>query len=59
LYRALDHNHLTESEWKVLSEKCIIISKKLSGLIKYLNASDVKGSRFLEPNESYGRMSNS
>lgn len=55
LYRALDRNHITETEFNSLKENVLQISKRISRLISYLKGSDLKGSKFVrEPDQSYG-----
>lgn len=55
LYRALDRNHITETEFNSVKGDVLQISKRISGLIGYLKKSDLKGSKFVrEPDESYG-----
>lgn len=53
LYRALDRNYLTEVEFNSLMEEVVQISRQISGLINYLKHSDVRGSKFKEPDELY------
>lgn len=56
LYRALDREHIDKVKFELLFKKAITISKQLSGLMRYLNSSDVKGLKFLkEPLEGYGQ----
>ena len=55
LYRMLDRKYISESEFDQLIDQTIEITKKLSGLIKYLNGSSMKGTKFIrEPFENYG-----
>lgn len=54
LYRALDRNHLDESEFILLKEKAESISKQLSGFMNYLIKSDFKGVKYIsEPFSDY------
>ena len=53
LYRAFDCDHINDVQLQSLLQQCIVISRKISGLMKYLNSSEVKGSKFLEPEEAY------
>ncbi len=53
LYRALDKNHIEQSEFDFLKTKSIEISNQLSGFIKYLKNSDMKGEKYVsEPIET-------
>ncbi len=54
LYRAFDRNHISEVEIEKLNSEVELISKKISGLMHYLNASKMKGIKFIrEPEEDY------
>jgi four helix bundle protein len=46
LYVALDQNYISELEFRHVYEKTIQNSRVISGLIKYLNQSDIKGRKF-------------
>jgi len=46
LYRALDRKHITKEQHNGLKENALQISKSISGLINYLNKSDLKGIKF-------------
>lgn len=46
LYRALDRNYLTQQEFNELKGKSESIGKMISGLIKYLSQSAIKGRRY-------------
>jgi four helix bundle protein len=48
LYRALDRNHITEQEFQTLKKQCEEISKQLKSFIRYLNSTEIKGSKFKE-----------
>jgi len=43
LYRALDLNYISEAEFKEAFIKTEVLSKQISGFIKYLTQSDLKG----------------
>jgi four helix bundle protein len=53
LYRAFDSMYLDDKEFKELVEDALAISKMLSALMRYLNGSTIKGSKFLEPLDEY------
>jgi four helix bundle protein len=59
LYRAFDRKHIDDEIFARLKDKSILISKKLNGLIRYLNGSDLKGMKFHEPETDYIKLSNS
>lgn len=60
LYRAFDRGYLTKSEFDELQLRVLSISKQLSGLMHYLNSSDIKGRKFAnEPEEPYNTESES
>ncbi len=46
LYRTLDHEYITEEEFKDTYNECNDIAKMLMGLIKYLQKSEYKGIKF-------------
>jgi four helix bundle protein len=46
LYIAADQQFLGPRDFEVLKSECVCISRSLSGLIRYLNASKMKGVRF-------------
>lgn len=59
LYRALDKNHIDKNKFEDLKDEALNISKQLSGFIRYLNASDIKGQKYVnEPESSYGQDGN-
>lgn len=53
LYRALDRKHIDEDTFHNLKEEVLLISKMISGFISYLQKSDMKGSKFHEPDSDY------
>jgi four helix bundle protein len=56
LYRALDRAYISKSEFDINYNDADIVSKKIGGLIKYLNNSEFKGPRF-KTNESKSNKS--
>jgi len=54
LYRATDRTLITKQQFEDLSNQSIAIQKMISGLIKYLNNSEYKGSKFMEDSAPYG-----
>ncbi len=46
LYVASDQNYIDENEFETIQGKLIETSRMLSGLIKYLKQSELKGSKF-------------
>lgn len=46
LYRAFDRNYLTEETLHLTCTKSLEISKSISGFIKYLKDSEMKGNKF-------------
>ncbi len=55
LYRALDRSYISSSVFEELKEESLQISRQLTGLMKYLNSSEMKGTKFIrEPDEPYG-----
>jgi four helix bundle protein len=46
LYVALDQNYISADEFELLTQDATEISQLLSGFIKYLKSSDLKGSKF-------------
>ena len=46
LYRALDRNYMNKNNFDSLIDKSIELSKSLSGFIKYLQKSKIKGNKF-------------
>jgi four helix bundle protein len=55
LFRAFDRNHIDEITFNELKTEATDISKMISGFISYLQASDIRGSKFQEPMELYLR----
>jgi four helix bundle protein len=54
LYRASDRTYITKEQFENLSNESVVIQKMISGLIKYLNNSAYKGSKFMEDATPYG-----
>jgi four helix bundle protein len=50
LYRALDAGHITQEKFDELFSKAEKYSKMVSGLMKYLNASEIKGKKYMPTN---------
>ncbi|MFC5624671.1 four helix bundle protein [Algoriphagus winogradskyi] len=46
LYRAFDRKFITEETLSITSEKSLEISKSISGFIKYLKDSEIRGNKF-------------
>ena len=46
LYVALDQNYISQSQFDAIYAKCVRNSRSLSGLMRYLNQSDIKGRKF-------------
>jgi four helix bundle protein len=46
LYVALDQNYIQNDEFKILSEAATEISRMISGLMAYLRASGIRGTKF-------------
>jgi four helix bundle protein len=54
LYRALDRKHITTETHEELQGEVLKINKQLSGLIDYLKASGLSGTKYMkEPEEPY------
>lgn len=49
LYVAFDQNYIDESMFRHTSEKLIEVSRRISGLMRYLQQSDMRGRRFQQP----------
>jgi four helix bundle protein len=58
LYRAFDRQHLAQEIFVELRDDAIEISKMLTGFMTYLQGSDIRGSKFLEPVEDYQPINN-
>ena len=46
LYRALDSKYITEEKFSELIEKNVEMMKSISGFMKYLKESELKGNKF-------------
>jgi four helix bundle protein len=46
LYAALDQEHIKAEEFEVLAMECRSISRRIQGLIEYLQQSDLRGLKF-------------
>ncbi|MDD5138629.1 MAG: four helix bundle protein [Verrucomicrobiales bacterium] len=46
LYAALDENYLTSEQFKVICDRCVEVSRLISGFMTYLRRSELKGSKF-------------
>jgi four helix bundle protein len=46
LYIALDQGYISQSDFELLSQAAIEISQLLSGLMKYLRKSELRGSKY-------------
>jgi four helix bundle protein len=46
LYRALDRKHITDEEFNIAKSRTEEVSKMIGGLIKYLNTSSIRGTKF-------------
>lgn len=46
LYRAYDRNYINEKTLEETKEQCNILGSKIGKLIKYLNESEIRGSKF-------------
>jgi four helix bundle protein len=53
LYRAIDRKHVTQEIFDELRNDALEISKMITGFMKYLQDSDIRGSKFREPLEQY------
>jgi four helix bundle protein len=53
LYRAFDRQHISNEKLEYLKDVAVKISKKINGLITYLNNSEMKGMKFHEQEVSY------
>ncbi len=46
LYRALDRNHITNEQLDKLKIQAEDISKQINNFIKYLNSTEIKGTKY-------------
>jgi four helix bundle protein len=46
LYVALDQNYITQAQFDFISSKLVEIGRLISGLMKYLQQSDLRGNKF-------------
>jgi|ERR687884_1974941 four helix bundle protein len=46
LYVALDQQYISSEQFRALSDKAIEVSRLVSGLIKYLRQSELRGSKY-------------
>ncbi len=46
LYRVFDRNFISEEKFKTLKEQTEILSRKISSFIKYLNMTDLRGTKY-------------
>jgi four helix bundle protein len=53
LFRALDHEHITEQVFEELKDEALTLSKMISGFMSYLQNSEFRGSKFHEPDLVY------
>jgi four helix bundle protein len=51
LYRALDRGYIDKKEFDLHYQEADVVSRKIGGLIKYLNNSKLKGPRFKNEEE--------
>jgi four helix bundle protein len=55
LYRALDREYISKEECENLLGKVVEVGKQLSGFIKYLKSTELRGSKYFEePQINYG-----
>ena len=59
LYRALDRKHIDEKTFNDLKEEALSLGKMIGGFMSYLQKSDMKGSKFHEPENSKFNIQNS
>jgi len=55
LYAALDLEYITKDEFTIIIDKVVEVSKMISGLMNYLQTSEIKGSKFKEDGLLYGK----
>lgn len=58
LYRALDRKYISQEEFNSMYSDCSQINKMIAKLMQYLNASEYKGTKFMEPDYEYGNRTN-
>ncbi|WP_027379667.1 four helix bundle protein [Chryseobacterium daeguense] len=46
LYRVFDRNFISQEKFETLKEQTEVLSKKISSFIKYLNMTDLKGTKY-------------
>lgn len=46
LYRVFDRNFISEEKFKILKKQTETLSRKISSFIKYLNMTDLKGTKY-------------
>ena len=46
LYVALDQSYISQQQFEVISDKALEVSRLISGLIKYLRQSEMRGSKY-------------
>lgn len=46
LYRVFDRNFISQEKFETLKEKTEILSRKIGSFIKYLNITDLKGTKY-------------
>ncbi len=46
LYIALDQSYINDEQFRIISNKALEISRLLSGLIKYLRQSEMRGNKY-------------
>lgn len=46
LYRVLDKKYISQEKFDYLMEKTVVLSKKISSFISYMNSSSYKGTKF-------------
>lgn len=49
LYRCLDRKYIDKNEFKDCYDKLMMLSRQIGGFMNYLQKSDLKGSKFKEP----------
>jgi four helix bundle protein len=52
-YRALDRKYIDQNTFEALRENALEIGRVITGFILYLQKTDIRGSKFLEPTEFY------